>query len=238
MHIVQAGGGTFQIPFNDIRISNHCNDPRNHVETILDQINRQQIYSKVIKRFNGRRDLTVIDAGANIGLFSMYIQDICKKVYSVEPTPTHMALLKAMTAGFNIQPVQVALSDKDQEITFYLCDQNPTMNSLVNSYGESIKVQGRRLDSLINEFGDPQIDLIKVDIEGSEIVAITDDVISAVKDKVDSWIIELHSNPKWNWYETTENIGAIFTKNGYQVEPGNTDTIWAYKPSKVFNIVI
>ena len=40
-----------------------------------------------------QEELNVIDLGANVGLFSLYVSPIAEKIFAVEPTPSHFELL-------------------------------------------------------------------------------------------------------------------------------------------------
>jgi amino acid adenylation domain-containing protein/non-ribosomal peptide synthase protein (TIGR01720 family)/FkbM family methyltransferase len=64
----------------------------------------------------------IFDVGANIGLFTLFINQICKpsRVYSFEPNPTIFNILKANTSlyGFNTHLSNYGLSDKVKTATF------------------------------------------------------------------------------------------------------------------------
>jgi len=68
---------------------------------------------------------TVVDIGANIGLFSLFVMSRCKnpKIYAFEPAPVVYDLLKANCAAYgpNVQAFNVGVSDKPKTapFTFY-----------------------------------------------------------------------------------------------------------------------
>ena len=79
-------------------------------------------------------DLNMIDLGANIGLFSMFAAPICEKVFSVEPTPSHFALMQELVdlAGIkNIEMLNLAVGTEDGEAEFNIHERNSTMNSFI-----------------------------------------------------------------------------------------------------------
>ena len=85
--------------------------------------------------FKDQDELNLIDLGANIGLFSLYVSPACEKVFSVEPTPSHFELLKELVdvAGKkNIEPHQLAVGTSDGEAEFNIHERNSTMNSFLN----------------------------------------------------------------------------------------------------------
>jgi len=65
---------------------------------------------------------TVVDIGANIGLFSLFVMSRCKnpKIYACEPAPVVYDLLKANcdAYGSNVRALNVGVSDKRKTATF------------------------------------------------------------------------------------------------------------------------
>ena len=207
-------------------LETHFSNPNNYADVVLNQINHDRFYDRL---FAEKNDLTVIDFGANIGLFSLYVHDSAKIVYSVEPTPEHFNNLKETTKDYpNIYPINIALSDKNQIIDFYVCRNNTTMNSLANRYGESFQIKGMTLDSLLTELGLSHVDFVKCDIEGSEMIALTKETIEPVKDKIDFWFLEVHATDV-SIQKNRENLSNIFRDLGYKVEASRIDVLLAYK---------
>lgn len=214
-------------------IESHFNNSANYADIVLNQINNDRFYDPI---FEGESNLTVLDIGGNIGLFSLYIQDKCKNIYTVEPTPSHFQILQELTSPYaNIQPLNIALHNEDTNIDFYISEENSTMNSSVNKYGTKIEVQALTIGSLISELELPHVDFIKCDIEGSEMSALTDQTISEVKDIVDSWFVEVHAT------DTDELKGLdsllhnraqlieIFERHGYSAQIMREDSLYIYK---------
>lgn len=194
--IVTNRNNKVTVDLSDYQINTHFLKQSSYTNIIIDQINRERIYDKF---FDKSKVLTVLDIGANVGLFSLYAQDEKNKVYALEPTPTHFELLKKITAPYKtVKPFNIALSPIDGEITFYLSDENSTMNSINNKYGKAINVNGVRLDTFIKENKIKNIDFIKLDIEGSEMLALTEEIIGNVKDVVKVWFIEAHATTSDN----------------------------------------
>jgi len=207
-------------------LETHFSNLNNYADVVLNQINHDRFYDRL---FAEKNDLTVIDFGANIGLFSLYVHDSAKIVYSVEPTPEHFNNLKETTKDYpNIYPINIALSDKNQIIDFYVCRNNTTMNSLANRYGESFQIKGMTLDSLLIELGLSHVDFVKCDIEGSEMIALTKETIEPVKDKIDFWFLEVHATDV-SIQKNREDLSNIFRDLGYKVEASRIDVLLAYK---------
>jgi FkbM family methyltransferase len=223
------------IESSDEKAIYHFLNEKNFADIVLDQINTDRFYDQY---FNGKKDLTILDIGGNIGLFSLYVHDSAKVVYPIEPTPNHFYILKELTKNYpNIKPINVAANNNDTEIDFYFNDYNSTMNSLVNKTGTKTVVQAKTIKTIIDELGLEKVDFIKCDIEGSELVAITSETVGQVKDIVDSWFFEIHQtdNAPWpgNLSANREHIKKILEGAGYQVELIRHDAMFA-KARKAF----
>lgn len=230
--LVTSNKGVVTIDTNDQRITNHFDNPANYADVVLNMFNNDRFYDEF---FNGWENLTILDIGGNIGLFSLYIQDKASAVYAVEPTPSHFAILKEMTKDYNnIHPINVALHSKDEPINFYISNENSTMNSTVNQYGIKTTVQGKTLKTLILDLGLDKVDFVKCDIEGSEMAALTYETVAAVKDTVSVWSIEVHAtdptmHPEVSLNRNRDHIMQILTSNGYNAYKHRYDCIYAYR---------
>jgi FkbM family methyltransferase len=202
-------------------------------DCILDQLNTERLYDPVLAN---KENLTILDVGANIGLFSLYAQDSAKQIICLEPTPVTLNILEKLTAGIdNIKIAPVALSDSDGEITFYI-NENPTINSVVNQVGTEVRVQARTIATVLKEQGLEWVDFVKCDIEGSELLAITEATLDPVKDQIGSWFIEVHqtngnTGAPWpgNLEANRQQLLAVLRNAGYSAEPIIHDQIFAWK---------
>jgi FkbM family methyltransferase len=117
----------------------------------------------------------VIDAGANLGLFSAIASMKGATVYAFEPHDFVIERYLSVTATNNphIHVCPLALSDKQEELNFLL-DSNMAASSLEKAgYKgrntiETATVQAIPLDTFVHENNLPQVDFIKADIEGAE----------------------------------------------------------------------
>ena len=213
------------IQSNDPKVVDHFNSTTSCAKLIINQINTDRFYDRI---FNGKSNMTVLDIGANVGLFSLYAQDSCDKIYSIEPTPDHFYILNELTKDYdNIHPQNFALSNIRGEIDFFIDHGNSTMNSLINQSDHKITVKTKSLLNFCEDLEISKCDFVKIDIEGSEMVALTDETVSEVKHIIDNWFVEVHPTnvPYSNyaaWYaklmKNRDTIVSIFRNNGYQVE--------------------
>jgi FkbM family methyltransferase len=223
-------GTEFNIP-DDETVQNHINDPTSSANIIIDQINNQRLYDKYLK---GKKDLTILDLGANVGFFTIYAHDCAKSVISVEPTPSHQKVFEVLTQDLpNVKLVKAALAARDGDIQFYISDENSTVNSIENKTDKSITVNGLCLETLLRDVD--KIDFCKIDIEGSEMQAVTLDTLKPVFDKIDSIFIEVHAVAPHNLhYVSGLKMMETLSRAGYTIELKKFnfdffDTIYAYK---------
>lgn len=223
---------TIDIVTEDEKAQEHFGNPSNYADIVLNQINEDRFYDEI---FDGEDDLTILDIGGNIGLFTLYAQDRAKAIYPVEPTPNHFHILKELTKDYpNVHPLNLAANNEDTTIDFYINEENTTMNSLANKYGTKVEVQARTIRSIIDELGLEHVDFVKCDIEGSEMVALTDETVSAVKDIVDVWFIEVHAtDPNKSWENSLnynrDQLSNLFMRQGYTVHKYRHDGLYVYK---------
>jgi FkbM family methyltransferase len=185
--------------------------------------------------FAGRSDMVVVDLGANIGLFSLYAQDSASKLIAVEPAPGTFNILKKLTAPHsNIVTVNAAVGNSDLSVPFYL-NENNTTNSLVSKQGQRIDVPGITLAQLAATHNLTTIDFVKCDIEGSEVIALTEATLDPVKDIARFWFVEVHqtdvNNGPWpgNLEQNRQNLASIFRNAGYETEFVINDQLYAWK---------
>jgi FkbM family methyltransferase len=209
------------IDINDESIKNHFNTPLNYGTHIINQINNggcDPLIPLIPK------NATCIDIGANIGLISLWMAEKCNKIYALEPNKSNYEILKKITLGYdNIDCLKIALNVEDKPVNFYECDFNSTMNSLIdfsnkNNYEE---VRGIRLDSFIKEIQEDIIDFVKIDIEGSEIISLNEEILSNCKGKIKSYYLEIHDTFEINnrdQYGNLEIFNSIFKNLGYTAE--------------------
>jgi FkbM family methyltransferase len=233
--LLTSKNNVIDIVTEDTKAQAHFADKANFADVVLNQINQDRFYDQI---FEGEEDLTILDIGGNVGLFSLYAQDRAKAIYPIEPTPGHFHILKELTKDYsNIHPLNIAAHSEDTTIDFYISEENSTMNSSVNKYGTKIAVEAKTIRTIIDELRLDHVDLIKCDIEGSEMAALTDETVGAVKDMVDCWFIEVHATSSLNqadWAASLENnrrkLAAVFERQGFEVQDYRVDGLYIFKP--------
>jgi FkbM family methyltransferase len=213
-------------------VTNWFANPENQTEEILKQINQDRMYDPI---FTDRSNMTVLDLGANCGLFSLYAADSCSRLIAVEPTPNTFNVLTEMVKDHNnITPVQLAIGPHNELISFFI-NENSTTNSMLNRNGQETQVQCMTLETLLDTQGLDHVDFIKCDIEGSEIQALTDDTLGPVADRVNFWFVEIHqtdvNKSPWpgNLESNRQQLAELFQRHGYQTESVIHDQLFAWK---------
>lgn len=122
---------------------------------------------------------TVLDVGANIGYYTLIAaRKGCKKVFAFEPNPRSVELLRMSVEANRFADIvtihRIAVGAKDEDEVAFWSDLEFPVGSHVKdegvphperNKGEYIKVKRSSIDNVI---GDLPVNLIKVDVEGSE----------------------------------------------------------------------
>ncbi len=117
----------------------------------------------------------VLDLGAHIGTFSLFAAANGYDVISVEASPRNAALLNASMRRNhfdNMKIVSAAVSDHLGSLVFY--EDGPrgaVANPVMRDY-RIVPVPSVTVDSILSDFGLDHVDLIKMDVEGSEVAAV------------------------------------------------------------------
>lgn len=189
-----------------------------HIPEILDEIYLKRIYEPYL---NGKRNLIIADFGANIGLASYYFKDYAKRVYAVEPSRQHQEAIEATIRQNKISNIVVcpyAISNKSGKEKFYH-HPNSTMFSLsdvVNNKQDFEEVDTITIAEFFETNKIDKIDLLKLDVEGTEGELIMSDGFKQYAPKIKVIVGEYHdwaSMNKTMFKRTFEELGFIFRWN-------------------------
>lgn len=125
---------------------------------------------------------TAIDIGANLGYYSRTLSRLAGKVYSVEPVPPILAVLRRNLRGCtNVEILPCALGLEEKTITMandsareagYFGTGQNFVNETETSADKEFSAQMRRGSELFGKLA--RIDFIKCDIEGYEVVVMNE----------------------------------------------------------------
>jgi FkbM family methyltransferase len=117
---------------------------------------------------------TLLDIGANVGYVSAcFLKNVRNsKVIAVEPQPETLDLLRSNLQQFGHEQYEIvstALSDRDEEGWFEICDENRGASKLVAAKSaRTTRVAVWPADRLFSKLNIDKIDIIKLDVEGRE----------------------------------------------------------------------
>ena len=136
---------------------------------------------ETIKHFKDslKEGATAVDIGTNIGYYTIIAGKKIGprgKVFAYEPNKDSFSLLKQnieINNFCNVTPLNIALSDSSGERVLYFGDNKCTHSFADNrKTGKNQVVTTDTLDNSLKKYGSPRVDVIKMDIEGAEILAL------------------------------------------------------------------
>ena len=168
------------------------------------------------------KDNTVaLDIGGNIGLVSIHFSRYFERVITLEPSKTHFnALIKNLASNnaSNVIPINKAVYIKNGKFPFGGPKDNRTMRSLHMATWQDGKsdemVETITMDTLFDEEKITHVNLMKIDIEGSEIEVLSSPGFKKVAQKIDCIIGERHG---WTGRHPHQLDDALIS-NGFKIE--------------------
>jgi len=123
-----------------------------------------------------RPDDILYDVGANIGLVALHAARKCRTV-AFEPDPAFRARLERnlqLNPGVSVELLPVAIGDSEGTATLFTDGVEGNSPSLVHQRGEkdAVEVRVQTLDTLVAGGTLPAPTVLKLDIEGAEVLAL------------------------------------------------------------------
>ncbi len=121
--------------------------------------------------------MLVVDGGANMGGYSLlgaHRAGASGRVFAFEPDPNNFERLTArLRRHANVQPVRKAIGARSGESLLFL-DTFHAGHTLVDGRvgGKGVPVEVTSLDDFVREQGLPGLDVVKLDVEGAELLAL------------------------------------------------------------------
>jgi FkbM family methyltransferase len=187
-----------------------------------------------------------VDVGAHIGYYSLKAASLVGsggRVLAIEPNPETLRRLRANIRESGASEVvvePVACSDSDGMLEFFAAnEQNVGASSLSRAnasqagpVAHSYRVRTRRLDDIVRESGGSRVDVIKIDVEGAELL-----VLKGAGDTLDRFhpvvAVELSEVQLKNMGSSSAQVLEFLRSHGYAPrhkygEFGNTE--FAFTP--------
>lgn len=179
-------------------------------------------YPEKLLNISSKKNPVIIDAGAHIGLLSLYVKSInsSAQVYAIEPLEKNIANMKKNLILNKIRGVTIlnyALSDRKGETKLWLVGNkfdNSTISSPKKVQEQNyLMVQTNTLGGVIKSNHLARIDVFKMDIEGAEYKVIKKD-IRLITTNVERLLVEYHSDRD---SRVRKKIITIMTQNNFRL---------------------
>ncbi len=167
-----------------------------------------------------------LDIGANIGLVSLYLSKYFERIIALEPSEKHFECLNKNLVSHNITnvtPIKKALFIREGKLPFGGPTNNRTMRSLhmgtwQDQKGDEV-VECITIDKLFEDEKIERVNLLKLDVEGSETEIVSSNGFAKVADKIDCIVGETHA---WSGRHPNQFKDAL-KSNGFTVETIKND---------------
>lgn len=149
----------------------------------------------------------IVDAGAYIGLSSVYFANRFPeaKIIAIEPAEINYSLLLKNIHGYeNIEPVNKGIWYKKTYLTV-INEGHGEWGFIVKETNDKNEadIQATSIDEILEDFGMATLDIVKLDIEGSEVEVFSNNY--QWLSKVKMLIVELHENLRPGCTEVLRN---------------------------------
>lgn len=183
----------------------------------------QEIFiSRLYQPTRIRHDAVIVDCGCNIGMSVLFFKVLAPdaRVIGFEPHPVlHDVLEKNVRENMlsNVELHRTALSDKTGTVRFHINESTPgSLNmGLIrrSNTAKSIDVEAQRLSDSLPE----RVDLLKLDIEGSEHTVISDLFEQGKLGNVDQIICEYHHHIE-SGVDRLASFLEMFERSGFSYQ--------------------
>lgn len=162
----------------------------------------------------------ILDIGANTGLYTLLSQHVHPeaRVYAFEPIERNMQKLKyncQLNGMDNVEYVPAAASDRNGQQTIFVPETEVSTTSTLQSdiagdlqIERPVVIDTVTLDTFIEQHNIPQVDLVKIDVEGHE-VAVLEGFAQYIRRYKPTILAEIRIG------EHGQKIGELLDGNGY-----------------------
>jgi FkbM family methyltransferase len=184
-------------------------------------INYEEFFVKdIYKKVDFKKLDTVFDIGANVGLWSSWIETKgANKIYCFEPNSIANNTLYEFTRGKKNYVISAkAIYQENTDLKFYSDPENSIISSVLESsgYQNSYTVTAITIEEALKEYGLDYVDLVKIDIEGAEF-EIMEKLPENMFDKIGSFLIEYHDINFTDGTAKVESLEKKLKSNNYSI---------------------
>lgn len=187
--------------------------------------------------------MTFFDVGANVGYFSLLAASIVGpegRVHSFEPTP---AVAKRLMENVRINALSsrvitnvAAIGERSGTATFHLHSDDSEANSMfaTREHGGCIEVPVITLDEYVQSRNIRSVDLLKMDVEGAELLALRGAQSILARENAPMLIIELNSAALASAGSSPLELQGMLEEMGYRCHLLEELLV---KPARVCNVL-
>lgn len=140
-----------------------------------------------------KKDMTILDVGANIGLSTLYFKPHARMIYAIEPNNDYYSFLNLNTSHYtNIKTFNVGLGISDRIGTLFSNSNEMRTETIFGTGENSQSFDQQSIDTFFKKQHIEHIDLLKIDCEGAEYPIFASDGFREVAPKIDCIIGEAH----------------------------------------------
>lgn len=153
----------------------------NYRNTDIQQNGELFLINKIAAYYKNSKDIVLFDVGANIGNYSNVLQEAfpaSAQIFAFEPfSVPFKELVKLSSTGSNIKPLQLGLSDKEEELIVYSSDEFSEIGGVYNRdvvfhetpHSKQEKSKFKTVENFCAENKIDHIHFMKIDVEGHEL---------------------------------------------------------------------
>jgi FkbM family methyltransferase len=139
-------------------------------------------------------------------------------VYAFDPTPLAIKFVEKENLSTQFHFESIGISDKDETALFYLStDERDISGSIIdkNDNADTIQVEMKKTSSIMKELNHSHIDLLKMDIEGSEYAVLENILEEKIFPK--QLCVEFHHRFPQIGLNQTKDIVRKLNNFGYKI---------------------
>ena len=166
-----------------------------------------------------KKDMVIIDCGANIGLASLYFKDWAKVIYALEPNEEYYkCLVENIKPYSHIKPYNIGLASRDGKDLLFSNEKGDAPESFFGNGNTKQLALFKTLETFMKEENIEHIDLLKMDTEGAEFVIFPSEGFINMADKINYIVGESHYFGIRNMLVVPEFIPLILKESGFTTE--------------------
>lgn len=216
----KAGNGAVSVGVFGHELLLHRDDPGISKELAVHRVHEPVTTRLLLDSVH--EGMTIIDVGSNIGYFALLEARVVGpkgRVIAIEPAPENAQLLARNLEANGYRDVAIrraAVSNEDGHARLYRAERS-NWHSLVASHfheDDWFDVETHKLDTVIAECGLASVDLVRMDIEGYETVAVQG-MLHTIDHYKPDLLVELH--PHLTGAEAMVGMLQLLQTAGYKV---------------------